>query len=93
MCLLPGAVPALHPQISRTVKLPSGEDLAALLAAARGTAADDFVAHGYLRVEAVDGIHRCTANGLAVATLRTAWPGRAILLDRDRREANEPARR
>lgn len=84
---------ALQPPLLRTVKPLSGEDLAALLGDTQGRIDAFWVERGYLRAKGADGAHRYTLKGLAVATMRTLWPGRAILLDRSRREADAALRR
>lgn len=47
-----------------------------------------LIARGYLRAQAVKDVHRFTLKGALVATLRTLWPGSALLLRRRQRAAD-----
>lgn len=47
-----------------------------------------LIGRGYLRARAVDGVHRFTLKGALVATLRTLWPGSALLRWRRQRAAD-----
>ncbi len=79
---------ALSPPPLRVAKLPSGEELVAVLAEPRNRLRNAYIERGYIRASASGGVHRYTVRGLAIATVRMLWPGRAILLDRFRREAD-----
>lgn len=79
---------ALSPPPLRVTKLPSGEELVAVLAEPRNRLRNAYIERGYIRASVAGGVHRYRMKGLAIATVRMLWPGRAILLDRFRREAD-----